>query len=461
MFVLINLFALVLLIALLVWMKRSGKSFSARVFTALALGIVLGLILNLAYGSDSEILTETSAWYNIVGVGYVRLLQMIVMPLVFISIIGAFAKLKLGNQLGKIAGIILAILIGTTAVAAVVGISSAALFDLNAEQIFAGEAEESRGVYIEERSAEVADQTFPDQLLSLLPANPFLDFTGARPTSTIAIVIFAAFIGFAYLSVVRRSPESAAVLKKGIDALYELVMGIVRIVLRLTPYGILAIMARTVATSNFEAIYTLGKFVVASYVALGVMFLIHLLILLLAGVNPITYVKKASEPLLFAFTSRSSAGTLPLNIHTQTHKLGVPEGIANFSGSFGLSIGQNGCAGIYPAMLAFMIAPTVGINPLDIGFILTVVGIVAISSFGVAGVGGGATFAAILVLSALDLPVALAGLLVSIEPLIDMGRTAVNVSGSMTAGLTTAKVTNELDETVFNTPLAEQTVESV
>lgn len=461
MFVLINLFALVLLIALLVWMKRTGKSFSARVFTALALGIVLGLILNLAYGSDSEILTETSAWYNIVGVGYVRLLQMIVMPLVFISIIGAFAKLKLGNQLGKIAGIILAILIGTTAVAAVVGISSAALFDLNAEQIFAGEAEESRGVYIEERTAEVADQTFPDQLLSLLPANPFLDFTGARPTSTIAIVIFAAFIGFAYLSVVRRSPESAAILKKGIDALYELVMGIVRIVLRLTPYGILAIMARTVATSNFEAIYTLGKFVVASYVALGVMFLIHLLILLLAGVNPITYVKKASEPLLFAFTSRSSAGTLPLNIHTQTHKLGVPEGIANFSGSFGLSIGQNGCAGIYPAMLAFMIAPTVGINPLDIGFILTVVGIVAISSFGVAGVGGGATFAAILVLSALDLPVALAGLLVSVEPLIDMGRTAVNVSGSMTAGLTTAKVTNELDETVFNTPLAEQTVESV
>lgn len=460
MFVWINVIALLALIGLLVWMKRKNKSFSTRVFTALGLGIALGLILNFAYGADSEVLTETSNWYNVVGVGYVRLLQMIVMPLIFISIIGAFAKLKLGNQLGKIAGIILAILIGTTAVAAVVGISSAALFDLNAEQIFSGEAEESRGLYIEERTAEVADQTFPEQLISLLPANPFLDFTGARPTSTIAIVIFAAFIGFAYLSVTRRSPESAAVLKKGIDAIYELVMGIVRIVLRLTPYGILAIMARTVATSNFEAIYTLGKFVLASYVALAVMFLIHLLILLISGVNPITYVKKSSEALLFAFTSRSSAGTLPINIHTQTHKLGVPEGIANFSGSFGLSIGQNGCAGIYPAMLAFMIAPTVGINPLDIGFILTVVGIVAISSFGVAGVGGGATFAAILVLSALDLPVALAGLLVSVEPLIDMGRTAVNVSGSMTAGVTTAKVTGELDQSVYNQPQSEQTVES-
>lgn len=292
MLVWVNIFALILFIAVLVWMKRKNKSFSTRVFTALGLGIALGLILNLAYGSDSEILADTSAWYNVIGVGYVRLLQMIVMPLVFISIIGAFAKLKLGNQLGKIAGIILAILIGTTAVAAVVGISSAALFDLNAEQIFSGEAEQSRGLAIEESSAEVADQTLPEQLLSLLPANPFLDLTGARPTSTIAVVIFAAFIGFAYLSVVRRSPETAATLKKGIDALYELVMGIVRIVLRLTPYGILAIMARTVATSNFEAIYTLGKFVVASYVALGVMFLLHLVILLISGVNPITYVKK-------------------------------------------------------------------------------------------------------------------------------------------------------------------------
>lgn len=460
MFVWINIFALLALVGVLAWMKRKNKSFSARVFTALGLGIALGLILNFVYGADSEVLSETSNWYNVIGVGYVRLLQMIVMPLIFISIIGAFAKLKLGKQLGKIAGIILAILIGTTAVAAVVGIGSAALFDLNAEQIFSGEAEESRGLYIEERSAEVADQTFPEQLISLLPANPFLDFTGARPTSTIAIVIFAAFIGFAYLSVVGRNPETAAILKKGIDAIYELVMAIVRIVLRLTPYGILAIMARTVATSNFEAIYTLGKFVVASYVALAVMFLIHLLILFISGVNPITYLKKSSEALLFAFTSRSSAGTLPINIHTQTHKLGVPEGIANFSGSFGLSIGQNGCAGIYPAMLAFMIAPSVGINPLDIGFILTVVGIVAISSFGVAGVGGGATFAAILVLSALDLPVALAGLLVSVEPLIDMGRTAVNVSGAMTAGVTTAKVTGELDQTVYNQPLSEQTVES-
>jgi len=207
-------------------------------------------------------------------------------------------------------------------------------------------------------------------------------------------------------------------------------------------------MTKTVALSDFDAILKLGKFVAASYVALAIMFIIHLLLLTIAGLNPVTYVKKAFPVLAFAFTSRTSAGALPLNIKTQ-RSLGVPEGIANFAGSFGLSIGQNGCAGIYPAMLAVMIAPSVGVDPLTPSFIATVIAIVAISSFGVAGVGGGATFAALLVLSALNLPVALAGLLISIEPLIDMGRTAVNVSGSMTSGILTSRITKEIDSSTY------------
>ena len=124
--------------------------------------------------------------------------------------------------------------------------------------------------------------------------------------------------------------------------------------------------------------------------------------------------------------------------------------LEHLNGSFGVSIGQNGCAGIYPAMLAVMIAPSVGINPFEWQFILLLIAIVAISSFGVAGVGGGATFAAIIVLSAMDLPVALAGILISVEPLIDMGRTALNVNDSMLAGVTTARATGELDKETFN-----------
>jgi L-cystine uptake protein TcyP (sodium:dicarboxylate symporter family) len=139
-----------------------------------------------------------------------------------------------------------------------------------------------------------------------------------------------------------------------------------------------------------------------------------------------------------------------MSVQTQTARLGTPEGIANFAASFGSMMGQNGCAGIYPAMLAVMIAPTVGIDPFTSGFLLPLVGIVTIGSVGVAGVGGGATFAALIVLSALNLPVALAGLLISIEPLIDMGRTALNVSGSITAGTFASRVLGQTDMRVFD-----------
>lgn len=455
----VNIAGLLLLVGVLYFMHTKQISFSKRVFTGLGLGILFGLILQFAYGPTSEVLLASVPWFNLIGVGYVKLLQMIVMPLVFISILAAFTKVTIGKNFGKMAGSILGILIGTTAIAAIIGISVTLLFGLDASEIVQGDAELARGASMEETSASIADRALPDQILDLLPANPFLDFTGARSTSTIGVVIFAAFLGFSYLAISRKEPENAATVKKGIDAVYALVMGIVRIVLRLTPYGVLAIIAKTVAISDFGAIYSLGKFVLASYVALAIMFIIHLLILTLSGLNPVTYVKKAGDALLFAFTSRSSAGALPLNINTQTNRFGVPDGIANFSGSFGLSIGQNGCAGIYPAMLAVMIAPTVG-QPIDAQFIVTLIAIVAISSFGVAGVGGGATFAAILVLSALNLPVVLAGLLISVEPLIDMGRTAVNVSGSMTAGITTAKLSGELDTDVYNGAVEQQTVEA-
>jgi hypothetical protein len=164
----------------------------------------------------------------------------------------------------------------------------------------------------------------------------------------------------------------------------------------------------------------------------------------LNGVNMADYFKKVWPVLTFAFTSRSSAATIPLNVETQIDELKVPSPVANLSATFGATIGQNGCAGIYPAMLATMIAPTMGISPIDPGFIATLTAVVAISSFGVAGVGGGATFAALIVLPAMGFPVTLAALLISIEPLIDMARTALNVNGSMTAGVITGRTLGRL-----------------
>ncbi|ERH34593.1 L-cystine transporter tcyP [Staphylococcus equorum UMC-CNS-924] len=430
-------------------MAKRHVSFPKRVFSALGVGIIYGIFIHLIYGVDSTITKQTTDWFSIVGDGYIALLQMIVMPLIFISIVSAFTKIQIGEKFAKIGIYIFMFLIGTVAIAAIVGIVSALIFGLDASSIDLGSAESSRGNELASQAKGMTANTLPQQILELLPSNPFLDFTGQRTTSTIAVVIFAAFIGFAFLRVMRKQPESGNILKRGIDALYNLVMAIVTFVLRLTPYGILAIMTSTIATSDFGAIWTLGKFVLASYAALIVMYIIHLIIVTGLGLNPVTFVKKTGEVLLFAFTSRSSAGSLPLNVQTQKNRLGVPDGIANFSASFGLSIGQNGCAGIYPAMLAVMVAPAAGVE-VNLQFILAVIGVVIISSFGVAGVGGGATFASIIVLSTLNLPVALAGVLISVEPLIDMGRTALNVNDSLLAGTGTAKLTDNLDKDAYN-----------
>ncbi|QFM55571.1 L-cystine transporter [Staphylococcus aureus] len=445
---LINIIVLVIFIVILHMMARKHISFAKRVFTALGIGIVFGVLLHLVYGTHSNVITSTSDWFNIVGQGYVALLQMIVMPLIFISIVAAFTKIQIGEKFAKIGSLIFIFLIGTVTIAAIVGVVYALVFGLDASTINLGNAEQARGSEIAKQAKDLTAHTLPQQILELLPKNPFLDFTGQRATSTIAVVIFASFIGFAYLRVARKQPDHGELLKRAIDAIYSLVMAIVTFVLRLTPYGVLAIMANTLSTSDFGAIWTLGKFLIASYAALITMYIIHLIILSLLGISPIRYVKKTLEVLIFAFTSRSSAGALPLNVQTQTRRLGVPEGISNFAATFGLSIGQNGCAGIYPAMLAIMVAPVANVE-IDLQFIVTLIAVVIISSFGVAGVGGGATFASILVLSTLNLPVALAGVLISVEPLIDMGRTALNVNDSMLAGTGTAKLTKHWDKDTF------------
>jgi L-cystine uptake protein TcyP (sodium:dicarboxylate symporter family) len=450
----LNLAVALLIGVFLYRQQRQHASFTVRVFTALGLGVVLGAALQAIYGADSDVVKATNDYLDIVGSGYVKLLQMIVMPLILVSIIGAILKLKNTTSLGKISGLTIGTLMLTTMVAAAIGILMAKLFGLTAVGLTASAAEVARGTYLEGSVAKAQAISLPSMLLSFIPANPFLDLTGARKTSTIAVVIFALFIGIAATGIAKKQPKVFASFEHFIEVAHALVMRIVTLVLRLTPYGVFALMAQVVSGSSYQDILNLITFVLASYSALLLMFVVHLGMIAGAGLNPLRYARKIFPVLAFAFTSRSSAGAIPMSVQTQTQRLGTSEGIANFAASFGATIGQNGCAGIYPAMLAVMIAPTVGIDPYTFSFILPLIGIIAIGSVGVAGVGGGATFAALIVLSAMNLPVALAGLLISIEPLIDMGRTALNVSGSITAGTLTSRVLGETDVAVFNSDQA-------
>ncbi|UOQ87127.1 L-cystine transporter [Gracilibacillus salinarum] len=448
--VIINIAIMLVFIGVLIGMQRKYVSFSKRVFTGLGLGILLGAFLQLVYSADSEIVSSTTDWYNIVGRGYVRLLMVIVIPLVMVSIIQSIINLEKSSELGKMSAWLIGILVTTAMIAAVVGITSSTIFNLNADQIEMGQAEEERGLALEERLGSLEGMTTPQKILEFIPSNIFLDMTGERATSVIAVVIFSILVGVAVLGVRRKQPEQAAKFVEIVNAIYAVVMRMVTIILRLAPYGIMGLMANTVAQTNVAGIIELGKFVGASYVALLIMFAIHLILLAIFGLNPFLYVRKVLPVLSFAFTSRSSAGTIPLTIQVQKESLGVHSGTANMAASFGATIGQNGCAGIYPAMLAVMIAPSQGIDPLSPSFLISLVLIIGISSFGVAGVGGGATFAALIVLSSMNLPVALAGLLITVEPLIDMGRTALNVNDSILSGTLTSKIMKKLNIAKYN-----------
>ena len=194
----------------------------------------------------------------------------------------------------------------------------------------------------------------------------FSDLTGARPTSIIAVVVFGILLGIAGLHLTRDDPSRGAEFRSLVETAQAVVLNLVRMVISLTPYGVFALMLRVSASSSGEDILNLLSFVVASYLAIIVMFAVHALIIAGSGTSPASYFKKAWPVLAFAFTSRSSAATIPLNVETQVKELGVAVPIANLSASFGATIGQNGCAGIYPAMLAVMIAPSMGVNPMDL-----------------------------------------------------------------------------------------------
>lgn len=427
--------------------KRESWTLSRRVLLGLVGGTLFGFLLSAMAGGDQAVLDTTLEWTNIIGSSYVSLLRMIIMPLILITMIAAVLKVDEIKSLGKIGGTVVSVLIVTTVVAALIGVGMALVFGLDASELTGGARELARAEVLEARRAAGADYSVIGTLTSLVPSNIFSDLAGSRPLAIIGVVIFGLLFGIASALVAEENAERGEAIRKFVDTTQAVVMRLVKIVISLTPYGVLALMTRVIVTTDGGAIINLISFVAASYIAIGIMFIVHALLIGALGGNIRSYFQKVWPVLTFAFVTRSSAATIPLTIRAQIEELNVPAPIANIAASFGATIGQNGCAGIYPAMLAAMVAPSMGVE-IDITFIVQLLLIVAIGSFGIAGVGGGATNAALVVLPAMGFPVTIAALLISIEPLIDMARTALNVNGSITAGIVTSKVLGEKGEGV-------------
>ncbi len=211
---------------------------------------------------------------------------------------------------GKISFLSIGTLLFTTLIAALVGVLVTNMFGLSAEGLVQGSAETARLNAIQSNYVgKVADLSVPQLILSFVPKNPFADLTGANPTSIISIVIFSAFLGVAALKLLKEDVEKGQRVLTAIDTLQGWVMKLVRLVMQLTPYGVLALMTKVVAGSNLQDIIKLGGFVVASYIALGIMFVVHGLLLAINGVSPLKYFRKVWPVITFAFTSRSSAAS--------------------------------------------------------------------------------------------------------------------------------------------------------
>lgn len=433
---------LVAIFVLIRKMEKKKVKFSTRMISAMGIGLVLGLFIQLVAGfpkdpSSIRWIEEVSKWYGLVGNGFMDLLKMLVVPLIFVSIIRVIINMKDGVNLGKLTLKSLTVLLGTTALAAIVGLVVGNLFNLGAGEVLITSNTDIREI-----------TSIVDTLRGLLPSNPV---NAMAEGNIVAVVIFAAFIG---TSMKRLNKKYSDVIKPAwdlVEASYKIITSVAMTVIKFMPYAVVALLANTIAARGVGAILGVVDFIIALYVSVAIMFIIHLIIIALNGLNPFKYVKNVMEPLILAFTSRSSLGTLPVTIETLTEKAGVDNGVASFVGSLGSNAGMNGCAAIYPALMAVTVANMSG-TPMDFSFYGMLLVIIVISSLGIAGLPGTATMAVSVVISGMGMGAAfpLVGGIIAIDPILDMGRTMLNVNGTMVTAVTVANSFGDINKEKFN-----------
>ncbi len=418
------LFGLFILLNIL---QKKKISFAKRVLLSTLLGLLLGLTIQAVSGfstspMDIIFVKETTKWYSLFGNGFIDLIRMLVVPLVMVSIIHVIINMKQDTNITRITKLTIITTMTMVAISVVVGLIIGSLFHLGA------------GVAVTEGTAQIKDVTsIVDTVRGLLPSNPAKAMVDVN---IIALVIVSAFFGIAAKRMSKKYLDVIKPFYDLINALQKIIISVAMTVIKYMPYAVIPLLANTIAQRGLSSIIEVGKFIIAIYVASIVMFIIQLLALSIFKINPIFYLKKAISVMVLAFTSRSSVGTLPLTIQTLTDKLGVNNGTANFVAGFGTTAGMQGCAGIFPAMLIVFVANMGGIK-IDITLIVMSIIVISIGSLGIAGIPGTATMAASVSLSGTGLAAFfhLISPILAIDPIIDMPRTLINATGSMTNAL--------------------------
>lgn len=417
--------------------KKTKKiGLTTRIFIALILGALVGVIMH--YFVPSGYIKDTvlvNGVFYVVGNGFLRLMQMLVVPLVFCSLVCGSAAIGDTKTLGKVGVKTLAFYLLTTALAVTVALSLANVINpgigLNMEDIMAAD-----------NAAVTTEVSFADTLLNIIPKNPI---QGLAEGNMLQIILFALIIGI----ILAKLGEKTAVVANFFSQFNEIMMEMTMMVMSLAPFGVFCLIAKTFSGIGFDAFIPLLKYMCGVLLALAVQcFVVYMVMLkLFTGLSPIRFIKKFFPVMAFAFSTATSNATIPLSIDTLAEKMGVSRRISSFTIPLGATINMDGTA-IMQGVAVVFASQAFGI-PLGIREYIMVIATATLASIGTAGVPSVGLITLSMVFNSVGLPIEGITLIMGIDRILDMARTAVNITGDAVCTTVVASQNKELDRDVF------------
>jgi dicarboxylate/amino acid:cation (Na+ or H+) symporter, DAACS family len=425
--------------------ERKPRSQHAKIFTGLAAGIVLGLICNALFAGSPTLDWLLNNLIAPFGQVFMRLIFMAVIPLIFSALALGVAELGDVRQLGRIGIKTLLFTLVLTTLSVVIGITLVNLVHPGAG--LEGPQRDALMATISGSDAKAAVEnaskakTIIQMLLDVIPKNPIADMALAfdpkyQGGGILAIMFFSLFVGIA-LALVRS--ERTEVFEKWLQGLYDIVMKIIGIAMKLAPYGVAALVFTVTAKLGLNIVMMLGKFVLVVLVGLLIqMIIVYSTVLKYAvGVSPWKFFKNVQEVILTAFSTSSSNVTLPVSLRVTEEKLHVPRNITNFVLTLGSTANQNGTA-LYEGVVVLFLAQFFGVHLTVIQQVSVVLAAV-LAGIGTAGVPGGSLPVIVLVLQSVGVPGEAIGVIFGVNRILDMSRTVLNVVGDITVAMYIAK----------------------
>ncbi|QJR79465.1 dicarboxylate/amino acid:cation symporter [Alteromonas pelagimontana] len=439
-------------------MSQSAHKYSltTRIFIGMIAGIIIGALLQALFDDNGDfrftVLGFELSTYGIlvegifstVGQIFIASLKMLVVPLVFVSLICGTSSLTDPGKLGRLGAKSVGLYILTTAIAVTLAISMGLLV--------------SPGEGLNMTSSETFEATQAPSLsqviVDMFPSNPI---NSMAQGNMLQIIVFAVLFGVA----MAMTGETGKRLGAFFEDINTVILRLVTIIMNLAPYGVFVLMAKLFATIGLETIGGLAKyfFLVLAVLAVHGFVTYSVLLKLMTGLNPIFLMKKMRDTALFAFTTSSSSATLPVTMETARNKLGVGNSVSSFTLPLGATINMDGTA-IMQGVATVFIAQVYAVD-LTLGDYVMVVLTATLASVGTAGVPGVGLIMLAMVLQQVNLPVEGIALIIGVDRLLDMTRTAINVTGDCTVACIVAKSEGELDEVAFNDPAAGLSKEEV